>query len=140
MENDTKILVADDDAEFRDLVTGYLAGEGYTVIEASNGCEAYDIAVNEDPDVLLLDIAMPLRSGFEVCRALKVESIESKKCKVVMLSAKISFNDRLNGYLSGASRYICKPCDLDDIGECIEVVLKQRNIRHSKINGVGLGN
>lgn len=140
MENDTKILVADDDAEFREVVTGYLAGEGYTVIEASNGCEAYDIAINEDPDVLLLDIAMPLRSGFEVCRALKVESIVNKKCKVVMLSAKISFTDRLNGYLSGASRYICKPCDLDDIAECIEVVLKQRNIKHGEMENYSHGN
>lgn len=136
MEMNAKVLVADDDDGYRDMVCDYLEGEGYTVIKAGDGCEAYDIAIEEDPDVLLLDIAMPLRNGYEVCRKLKDDERLRGKCKVVIHSAKISFTDRLTGYLSGASRYLCKPCDLDEIGDCIELVMKQREASRVAFDGV----
>lgn len=136
METNAKVLVADDDDGYRELVCDYLEGEGYSVIKAVDGCEAYDIAINENPDVLLLDIAMPFRSGYEVCRKLKNDEHLKDKCKVVIHSAKISFTDRLTGYLSGASRYLCKPCDLDEIGNCIELVLKQREAGRVAFDGV----
>jgi DNA-binding response OmpR family regulator len=136
MERFSKVLVADDDDDFRDMVRDYLTGEGYAVIEARDGCQAFDMTLSERPDVLLLDIMMPRRGGFDVCRDLKAaEPGRGEKCIVVMLTARAGLSDRLAGYLSGASRYICKPCDLTEIGECLEIVLNQRDNAAGKLDG-----
>jgi two-component system response regulator (stage 0 sporulation protein F) len=69
-----KILVVDDEWELRNLLTEFLTGEGYDVIQASNGEEALELAEKEEPQVILLDIKMPGIDGIEVCRRLKESS------------------------------------------------------------------
>ncbi|HOX28463.1 MAG TPA: response regulator [bacterium] len=134
MDTPAKVLVADDDDDFRGMICDYLTEEGYTVIEASDGLQAFDKTLNERPDVLLLDVMMPGRGGYDVCRDLKIAERQDHKCIVVMLTAKASLQDKLAGFMSGASRYICKPCQLSEISECIETALTQRSITERSID------
>ena len=134
MDTPAKVLVADDDDDFRSMICDYLVEEGYTVIEASDGMQAFDKTLDEHPDILLLDVMMPGRGGYDVCRDLKIAERQDNKCIVVMLTAKASLQDKLAGFMSGASRYICKPCRLSEISECIETALTQRSITERSID------
>ncbi len=101
-----KILIADDEAKLRRLVSDYLNREGYEVLEAADGEEALDIFYREkELSLILLDVMMPKLDGFLVCKEIR----ETSKIPIVMLTAKSEENDILNGYEYGADEYIAKP-------------------------------
>lgn len=101
-----RILIADDEAEIRDLLRLYLEKEGYEVLEAADGEEALRILrEQEDIAILLLDIMMPRKDGFHVLKELRQES----NLPVVVLSAKTSDSDKILGLDLGADDYIAKP-------------------------------
>lgn len=100
-----KILVVDDEAEIVELLSDYLAAEGYSVTVASNGREALEKAKTEKPDLAILDIMMPALDGFEVCRILRAQS----NISIIMLSAKQQEGDKVLGLGLGADDYIAKP-------------------------------
>jgi DNA-binding response OmpR family regulator len=129
MENTVKILIADDDDDFREMLCGFLSGEGYSVVEASDGADVFDKVLMEMPDVVLLDVMLPSRNGFDICRDIKTDK-RTKKSNVIMLTVKDGLPDKLSGYVAGAQRYLCKPCALEDIGECLKAVLRQRRLTH----------
>lgn len=100
------ILVADDEAEIRDLLRLYLEKEGYEVLEAQDGLETMDILeTNKDISLLLLDIMMPGKDGFHVLKELR----EKSNLPVVIMSAKTSDQDKILGLDLGADDYIAKP-------------------------------
>ena len=68
----TRIMVVDDDADIRELIRVYLAGEGLTVVQASNGQEALSMLETTPADLVVLDVMMPLMDGWELCRELRV--------------------------------------------------------------------
>jgi len=103
-----KILVVDDEADILDLAKMILEGEGYQVVVASDGEEALQKADSQEPDLILLDVVMPGRSGFEVCRTLKTQS-KTKPIPVVMFTALGREVDRKLGKDAGAEGYIVKP-------------------------------
>lgn len=106
MINGKKILIADDEARLRKLVSDYLLREGYDVYEAADGEEALDIFYREkDLSMLILDVMMPGADGYTVCKEVR----ETSKVPIVMLTAKSEENDILNGYEYGADEYIPKP-------------------------------
>lgn len=127
MKNTAKILIADDDADFREMLRTYLSDEGYAVIEAGDGKEVFDLALNERPDVVLLDVMLPSRNGFDVCRDIKSDQ-RTRASSIVMLTVKNSLSDKLSGYVAGAQRYISKPCNFDEIKDCLKSVLRQKDI------------
>lgn len=100
-----KILIADDEAEIRDLLRLYLEKDGYEVLEAVDGIEALEKAKKEKPDLLILDIMMPGLDGYRVLRNVR----EISNIPVIMLSAKDTNTDKILGLDLGADDYITKP-------------------------------
>lgn len=100
-----KILVADDEAEIRDILRLYLEKDGYEVLEAADGMEAMEVCRQEKPDLAVLDIMMPGIDGYRVLRNVR----ENSNIPVIILSAKGSDSDKILGLDLGADDYIVKP-------------------------------
>lgn len=100
-----RILVADDEAEIRDVLRLYLEKDGYEVIEAADGIEAMEVCRQEKPDLAMLDIMMPGIDGYRVLRNIR----ENSNIPVIILSAKGSDSDKILGLDLGADDYIVKP-------------------------------
>lgn len=103
-----KVLVADDEHNIRHILDFSLNAEGFTVLSALNGNDAYQLALDEVPDVIVLDVMMPGQSGVETCRALKDEP-RTARIPVILLTARATREDRAEGLAAGADRYITKP-------------------------------
>ena len=93
-----KILIVEDEANIRELLRLYLEREGYTVLEAENGVEGIKKWKSDKPDMLLLDVMMPVMDGWEVCREIRAES----DVPIIMLTAKGETADRVSGLEMGA--------------------------------------
>jgi twitching motility two-component system response regulator PilH len=100
-----------------------LSEQGFRVLSASDGEEALEIATRLHPDLLVLDIILPKKNGFQVCRQLKTESATAD-IKILMLSSKNQASDRFWGQKQGADAYITKPFDDDELIAAIESLLK----------------
>ncbi len=100
-----RILIADDEAEIRDLLRLYLEKDGYEVLEAADGLETMERVKKEKPDLLVLDIMMPGLDGYRVLRNVR----ENSNIPVIMLSAKGTNTDKILGLDLGADDYITKP-------------------------------
>lgn len=103
----TRILLVDDDENIRELVKMYLEKDGYEVVFASDGSMAMDVFRAQQPDLVLLDVMLPLIGGFDVCRMIKAKS----DVPVIMLTAKDAGDDKVEGFESGADDYLVKPFD-----------------------------
>jgi two-component system alkaline phosphatase synthesis response regulator PhoP len=103
-----KILVVDDEINITQILEFSIGAEGYEVISAQNGEEAIDKARREQPDLIILDIMMPIIDGYEACRILKANPL-TKNIPVVLLTAKGRDIDKRLGYEVGATDYIIKP-------------------------------
>ena len=103
-----KVLIADDEANIRNILDFTLHAEGFTVIGARNGDEAFTLAVSEQPDIVILDVMMPDTDGIEACRRLKRDE-RTSRLPVILLTARSSSDDRRRGREAGADAYITKP-------------------------------
>ena len=106
--NHTRILVAEDEVNLRQVLTLQLQIAGYDVIEAEDGQAALEKAQNVFPDLVLLDVMMPLMDGYEVCRRLRA-SFATRHIPIIMLTARGEEDARINGLEGGANDYITKP-------------------------------
>ncbi len=102
------ILVVDDSPTERRLIANPLRQKGYQVSTANDGEEALERAKGEMPDLIVLDVVMPKKNGFQVCRKLKM-SPGTKNIKIVMLTSKDQETDRFWGLRQGADAYLTKP-------------------------------
>lgn len=103
-----KILIADDEPNIVISLEFLLKREGYTVLIARDGQEAIDSIVREQPDLVLLDVMMPKKTGFEVCQEVRAnESLQA--IKILMLTAKGRDTDMAKGAALGADAYMTKP-------------------------------
>lgn len=102
------ILVVDDSPTELKLVAKALAGNGYRIVTAIDGEEALLKAVSERPALIVLDVVMPKKNGFQVCRQLK-SAADTNHIKVVMLTSKTQASDRSWGLRQGADGYVTKP-------------------------------
>ncbi|WP_286077904.1 response regulator transcription factor [Thomasclavelia cocleata] len=119
-----KILIVDDEEKIRIMFDRYLSKQGYKTFTAENGEEALQKFYANDIDLVLLDVMMPIKDGYEVCRELK----ENSNVAVVMLTAKDDDNDELFGLKCGADDYISKLSSLKVVSARIELILKRLNI------------
>ncbi|MDB5844322.1 MAG: response regulator receiver domain protein [Polaromonas sp.] len=103
-----KILVADDEPNIVISLEYLMKREGYTVLVARDGQEALDAIARDRPDLVLLDVMMPKKSGFEVCQAVRA-SEELRAIKILMLTAKGRDTDLAKGLALGADAYMTKP-------------------------------
>jgi two-component system alkaline phosphatase synthesis response regulator PhoP len=103
-----KILVVDDEVYILHILEFSLGAEGFEVITANNGAIAVEKAMQEKPDLIVLDIMMPVLDGYETCRRLKREP-ETKHIPVILLTAKGREADKRLGFEVGAVDYVVKP-------------------------------
>lgn len=123
-----KILIADDEAEIRDVLHLYLEKDGYEVVEAADGVETMEKIRKEKPDLVILDIMMPGLDGYRVLRNIR----ENNNIPVIMLSAKDTDDDKILGLDLGADDYITKP-----FGPLEAVARVNSNIRRFYSLGAG---
>jgi two-component system response regulator CpxR len=117
-----RILIAEDNAEIRTLVSGILVEEGHKVGVANNGQQALDMILADAPDVLVLDIMMPQMDGYGVLKEIKSAGTR-EAMKILVLTAKTSETDWVRGYKLGADAYLTKPFDTDELVNGIEDLL-----------------
>jgi len=118
-----KIMIAEDERDIRDLITFTLRFAGHEVITAVNGEEAYILAKETLPDLILMDVRMPKMTGYEACKALKLEK-STENIPVVFLSAKGQEAEVQTGMEAGAVEYILKPFSPDQLTERVQAILK----------------
>ncbi|MBI3312851.1 MAG: response regulator [Candidatus Omnitrophica bacterium] len=105
-----KILVVDDEPLILRVVSSRLKVNGYNVITASDGQEAFDKARSENPDLIVLDVMLPKMDGYKVCRLLKQED-KYRHIPIMMFSARVQTEDQEKGLEAGANAYMTKPFD-----------------------------
>ncbi|MEA2030721.1 MAG: response regulator transcription factor [candidate division Zixibacteria bacterium] len=103
-----KVLIVEDEKDIHELIVYNLKQEGYELISAFNGAEAFEKAISERPDLILLDIMLPIMNGLDVCRELKSND-KTAHIPIVMLTAKNEDVDIITGLELGADDYITKP-------------------------------
>ena len=116
-----KILIVEDEANIRELLRLYLEREGYTWLEAENGVEGIKKWKSDKPDMLLLDVMMPVMDGWAVCREIRAES----DVPIIMLTAKGETADRVSGLEMGADDYIVKPLEMPEVIARVRAVFRR---------------
>jgi DNA-binding response OmpR family regulator len=118
----TRIVVADDDADVRDLVQFKLEQSGMDVVGVGDGAAALDACRRTAPDLVLLDVMMPGMSGLDVCRSLR-ESPGLADVPVIMLTARAQESDIAQGFAAGADDYVVKPFSPRELSSRVQAVL-----------------
>ena len=118
-----RILVVEDDVNLRTILKMQLERTGYTVITAKDGQEALDAIEQEIPDLVLLDVMMPIMDGYEACRRIKGD-ISTANIPVIMLTARTDQEDKVRGLSGGANDYLTKPYEVE------ELLVRVKNILH----------
>ena len=136
MAKSSKILIVDDEPFNVDLLEQQLEDLGYETITAFNGQEALDQVAAEAPDLILLDVMMPIMDGFATCRKLK-ENAETQLIPIVIMTALDAFEDRIKGIEAGADDFLTKPVDERELLARIHTTLKLKHTVEDKINEVG---
>ena len=116
-----KILIVEDDGNIRELLRLYLEREGYEITEASNGEEGVEQWRKVNPDMILLDVMMPIMDGWQVCKIIREES----KVPIIILTAKGETFDKVNGLEMGADDYIVKPLEMREVVARVRAVFRR---------------
>ncbi len=120
---DTKLLIVDDDRNICDILKMYFENEGYIVKTANDGAEGVNCFKMFEPDLVLLDIMMPKKDGWQVCR--EIREVSSKP--VIMITAKGEVFDKVLGLELGADDFIVKPFDMKELSARVKAVLRRYN-------------
>ena len=116
-----KILIVEDDGNIRELLRLYLEREGYEITEAANGEEGVELWRKINPDMILLDVMMPIMDGWQVCKIIRKES----KVPIIILTAKGETFDKVNGLEMGADDYIVKPLEMREVVARVRAVFRR---------------
>ena len=126
--NKQKILIADDEAQIREILRIYFEKENFEVVEAEDGAAAILKVQSEKPDILLLDIMMPVLDGIEVCKQVR----KMTDLPIIMVTAKDEDDDRIAGLEIGADDYITKPFNSREVVARVKAVLRRANTQEKK--------
>lgn len=118
---DTKLLVVDDDPTICDVIKIYFENEGYEVKIANDGAEGVNFFKVYEPDLVLLDIMLPKKDGWQVCR--EIREVSSKP--VIMITAKGEVFDKVLGLELGADDFVVKPFDMKELSARVKAVLRR---------------
>lgn len=118
---DKTALVVEDDKSVSQLIRLYLAQAGYKVIAAEDGLNGLRMALEESPDIVLLDLNLPGMDGIDVCRNVREES----EVPIIMVTARVEENDRLTGLDLGADDYVSKPFSPRELVARVNAVLRR---------------
>ena len=116
-----KILVVDDDQTITVLLKKYLEKSGYQVMAMTEASEGLEYAMTKKPDLVVLDVMMPIINGFNFCRLLKAEE-DCKEIPVIMLTSRNKLKDIEIGLEMGAEAYLIKPINIEELLKTIRVI------------------
>ena len=119
-----KILVVDDEEHIVELIKYNLLSSGYDVITCNNGIDAVNLAINERSNLILLDLMIPGKDGYDVCKEIRTKS-EVKNISIIMLTAKSEEFDKILGLELGADDYITKPFSVRELLARVKAVLRR---------------
>lgn len=123
------ILLVEDDLSLAELVIEYLTDEGYDCDHAANGDHALELIYENPYEVLILDVNLPRRDGFEICKTVRTNGITTP---IIMLTARGDLEDKLSGFEFGANDYLVKPFAMPELVARLNV-LSGRNLQPSHI-------
>lgn len=124
-ETGKKLLVIDDSDQIRWFLK-HVFNKEYQILEARNGQDGINVALKEEPDLILCDVMMPVKGGYETCREIKNDP-KMAQTPVVMLTAKVESEDVITGIEAGADDYITKPFDVEILRSKINSLMKKRD-------------
>jgi DNA-binding response OmpR family regulator len=132
MDKPSKILIVDEDPFIRDVLTQKLEALGYLATEARNGKEAVDQVAQDPPDLILLDVMMPVMDGFQACRLLK-DNEDTRLIPVIIMTALHAVEDRIKGADAGADDFLTKPVDDRELEARIRTALRMKHTIGKKL-------
>ncbi|MDD3149420.1 MAG: response regulator [Candidatus Gastranaerophilales bacterium] len=114
--NKKRILIVDDEQDIVETLKFMLESEGFECLSAYDGEEALNLAKNEKPDLIILDVMLPKINGYKICRLLKFDA-KYKNIPILMITARSQEEDKAIGEETGADEYITKPFEISDVAE-----------------------
>ena len=117
-----KVLIADDEPDVLAIMAKRVRQAGFDVVTASDGVEALDKAMRELPDILVLDINMPRKDGFEILKAFREKPPDMKWRPVIIVSSEGEIDSYRKGFSLQADHYLSKPCSLDDLINAVRLM------------------
>lgn len=135
-----RILLAEDEPGLRRTLTDLLVSSGYNVASSADGMEAETLARREPFDLIVLDVMMPSRSGFDVCRNLRKQGVQTP---ILMLTARSELNSKVQGFKAGADDYLTKPFEPVELHMRIEALLRRapdsrKKLKTFKFQGISV--
>jgi DNA-binding response OmpR family regulator len=118
----SSILIIEDESNLRHTLTDLLESHGYTVQSSGDGIEGQELAMRHGFDLIILDVMLPSRSGFDICRHLRWNGINTP---LLMLTARNELGNKVNGFKSGADDYLTKPFETPELQVRIEALLRR---------------
>ena len=122
-----KILIVDDEPQATTLLEMLLSSRGYEIVSVNESSQAFDVAKETDPDLIILDLMMPEPDGFKVCRMLRADS-RFMLTPILIITALDDTDSRIVAFGAGADDYLIKPYNVDELITIIKVLLQ---------NGIG---
>jgi len=120
--NHARILLVEDEANLRRTVTDLLKSDGYVVESSGDGIEAQNMAMSQAYDLIILDVMLPSRNGFDVCRHLRKNGVNTP---ILMLTARSELNNKVQGLKAGGDDYLTKPFETPELQARVEALLRR---------------
>ena len=120
--NHARILLVEDEPNLRRTLTDLLRSDGYLVESSDDGVKGQELATKNPFDLIILDVMLPSRDGFEVCRRLRENGINTP---VLMLTARSELNNKVQGFKAGSDDYLTKPFETPELEARIEALLRR---------------
>jgi two-component system response regulator CpxR len=133
--NSGSLLLVDDDAELCALMTDYLSARGFQVTCAHDGFTGLKLALDQRPDLVVLDVMLPKLGGFDLLRQLRSRS----HVPVLMLTARVDERDRIDGLETGADDYLVKPFGVGELVARIRALLRRAQLRATRTGPIEIG-
>jgi two-component system, OmpR family, alkaline phosphatase synthesis response regulator PhoP len=120
--NHARILLVEDETNLRRTVTDLLKSDGYTVESSGDGLEAQRLAMSQVYDLIILDVMLPSRNGFDICRHLRKSGVNTP---ILMLTARSELNNKVQGLKAGGDDYLTKPFETPELQARVEALLRR---------------
>ena len=120
--NHARILLVEDEANLRRTVTDLLKSDGYVVESSGDGIHAQELAMSQPFDLIILDVMLPSRNGFDICRNLRKNGVNTP---ILMLTARGELNNKVQGFKAGSDDYLTKPFETPELQARVEALLRR---------------
>jgi two-component system, OmpR family, alkaline phosphatase synthesis response regulator PhoP len=120
--NRAHILLVEDEANLRRTLSDLLKSDGYTVQSSGDGLEAQELAMSNPFDLIILDVMLPSKNGFDVCRHLRKSGVNTP---ILMLTARSELNNKVQGFKAGSDDYLTKPFETPELQARVEALLRR---------------